>query len=209
MNNDDQQETSLDKSDNDSEPENDLDQDEQDAVLDDLKNRAKAMGMSYHPAIKIKALREKMAEFIEQQEKINNETAIAAANREDSKAEKDKAMRQKAREDGEALVRIRITCTDPLKRAYTAELFQASNSVIGTKRVCIPYGKIWHVPKIIYHMIKNKQYLSFRESTVNGRPTKVKVMLPAYVVEDFPPMTTEEMKELEQRQAMEAGKQAA
>ena len=191
------------------EPENDLDQDEQDAVLDDLKNRAAAMGLTHHPKIGIKALREKIAEFIEQQEKINNETAIAADNKKASKEDQEKQQRLEDKAAGEALVRIRITCTDPLKRNYEAEIFQASNSVIGTKRVCVPYGKIWHVPKIIRNMIKAKQYLSFRSVTVAGRPTKEKVLLPAYVVEDFPALTKEEMKDLEQRQAMEAGKQVA
>ena len=192
----------------DNEEPTDLDNDEEQAMLADLKNRAKAMGMSFHPSIKADALRTKMAEYIQMQEQQNIDNAM-----EEAKAQKEllsgKMSIKEAKNHALKLNRCIISCLDPMKRNYQAEMFLAGNSVIGSLRVCIPFGKEWHVANIILNFIKDKHYTQFSTKRVNGQDINETSQHQAYGIQMLPMLTEKELHDLKQRQLMQQGKEAA
>jgi hypothetical protein len=168
------------------------------AVLDELKNRADTLGISYHPSIGVDKLRSKVSEKMEE-----NESKEETGSTEEVDTSKPK---QSARTKATNLIRVRVTCMNPNKKEYEGELFMVGNSVIGTVKRFVPFDVDWHVPEIIYQIIKDRKYQTFvTVKDRNGNKSREGKLVNAYAVEVLKPLSDKEMKELAQRQAMAAG----
>lgn len=162
-----------------------------------LKERADLMGIKYSPNIGLDTLRERI-----------NATLTSSKQTPQGKSTKEtvRDYHARLRRESNRLVRIRLTCMDPAKKSWPGEIITVANAVVGTVKKYVPYQDNeagYHVPQIIYDFLKDRKYQAFK--TVpgpKGRPIKKGYLANAYAIEELPPLTPQELKDLAQRQAM-------
>ena len=165
--------------------------------LTSLKSKADLIGVAYHPSIGVDKLREKVNSILN--DKPSAELAPPPAN------ETDGAMRMRKKREANELLRIRVTCMNPAKKEWEGEIFTAGNSVVGSFTKFIPFNVEdgWHVPRILYNQIVQRQCQIF--TTVRderGNSLRRGKLIKEFAVEVMPKLTLDELQELAQRQAM-------
>lgn len=180
-----------------------------------LKERAKTLGIKHSGNIGVEALREKINEKIEgtgsqNDEDEEKETAEGAeeATKETpdfskmTKSQRAVWVRNNTRDEAMKLVRIRIACMNPNKKALPGELFTTGNKFIGTVTKFVPFGEAtdegYHVPNCIYQMLRNRKFLQVTEKRDRRTGTNVTKTryVPEFSVEVLPPLTEEELAKL-------------
>lgn len=156
-----------------------------------LKARADMMGVKYHPSISLEKLKEKITAHMNAEE----DKPVA-------EPEMDRAALQKSASE---LIRIRVTCMNPAKKEWEGEIFTVGNAVVGTFKKYVPFNadEGWHVPRIIYEQLKDREcqvFTTVRDS--RGNSTRKGKLIKEFAIEVLPNLTEEEIKELAQRQAM-------
>ena len=190
--------------------------------LDSLKQRAKVMGIKHHPKIGLDKLKTKITDFQAAAKKDDAKRARELANQNEQEAqellqqkvtpginksaiETKGQKRNRLHKESARLVRIRISNMNPNKKEWEGEMFTVSNSVVGTFKKYVPFNNEdgWHVPTIIYKMLKDKQCQIFH-TVKNNRGAKVRKgkLIKEYAIELLPALTLIELKELAQRQAL-------
>lgn len=192
-----------------------------------LKERATAMGISYSPNIGLESLKAKVTE------KLNSDGAGAgessggvvdttnqpapvvvkpekAAKRELTQAEIENAERAKQHAEQLALVRVRITNLNPVKKDLQGEIFTVANAFIGEVRKYIPYGEAtdngYHIPTILYNELKDRKFVSIKvKKAENGRDVVEQRLVNEFAIEKLPPLTKEELNQLARQQAAAQG----
>lgn len=103
-----------------------------------------------------------------------------------------------------ALKRVRIQNMNPMKKEWNGELISVGSARLGTFKKFIPFdGKPYHVPKIIYDVMVERQCSVFyTEKNERGQSVRKSRLIPEYVIQDLDPLTPEELKDLAQAQAM-------
>lgn len=164
------------------------------AELEAAKERAKSLGLTFHPSISLEKLNERIAEKMADM----NETAAKP---------KAPVKKDTVKQEALKLVRIRVTCMNPAKKHMQGEFFTSGNSLIGSITKYVQFGVEWHVPQIILNQIKDAKFLQLVEKTnkANNQKYREHILVPTYAVEVLPALTEEERKELARRQAMAAG----
>lgn len=181
--------------------------------LDTLKERATQMGISFHPAIGVDKLREKVNTALNtpdpgKEDDGKGSTPMVNKSKPGNQVSKADLMRQyhsRLRQEANKLVRVRVTCMNPNKKSWPGEIFSISNSVIGTVKKFIPFNieEGYHVPAVLITMLKERQYQHFaRIKLPNGRVQVKPKMLPEFAIEEMTPLTKQELDALAQRQAM-------
>lgn len=175
-----------------------------------LKQRAQLMGITFHPNIGLDKLREKVATHLSTDEpsaaaitESNAAEEVAQAPQKETPAE----YRARRMREATALVRIRVTCMNPAKREWQGEIITAGNSLVGTHRKYVPFnGEPWHVPRIIYNQLVERQCQVFH-TVPDGRGGKMRKgkLIKEFAIEVLPNLTKEELRDLAQRQAMANG----
>lgn len=174
--------------------------DTQESIINDefeaLKQRANLMGIKFHPNISLEKLRAKIDEAISTEDGETSDKPKAAP------TEKTKSAKHAALE----LVRVRVTNMDQTKSSQQGVIITAGNNKIGTVKKYIPFDVEWHVPRIIYNILKEKkhQIFSVRKDAKGNEITESK-LVNAYSIEVLPNLTAAEIKDLAQRQAMANG----
>lgn len=125
----------------------------------------------------------------------------------DHSNETDGQRKNRLRREAQALVRVRVSCMNPMKKNMKGELLCVSNRNFGTIQRFIPFNRDWHIEKVLYDALAEREYMVFdREKT--GR-ANIEVVTPRCVPEFniavLPPLTKGELKDLGQRQAMANG----
>ena len=163
-----------------------------------LKARADMLGISYHPSIGLEKLREKVnaaATGEKPEEKVSAPAASETQNQ----------LRSRLKREAMELVRIRLTCMNPAKAEWDGEIIAAGNSNIGTVTKFVPFNVEdgWHVPRIIYTQLVERQCQIFTTVT-DSRGNKIRKgkLIKEFAIEVLPPLTPEELRDLAQRQAM-------
>lgn len=198
-----------------------------------LKNRAKSLGINHSNNIGVEALREKIRQKLEGENVEDEEPAAVippvVAVDPQSTAAVDPANvtvnpassagdaanragmtpmseRQKLIKEATMLVRCRITNLDPKKKAWPGEFFTVANEYVGTHKKFVPYGEAgqaYHLPKIIFDMLKEKQYLHIRTFRDPVNKEKIKVeekWMPEFSLEILPNLTPAELEDLKKAQ---------
>ncbi len=168
--------------------------------LELLKERADKMGISYHPSIGVDKLRDKVNAAMEGK-KVEDDEAPA-----EQKVVQLTAMqeRNKKRKEAAQLVRIRVTCFNPAKKEWQGELFTAGNGVVGSFRKYVPFDAEdgWHVPRIIYNMIKNRKCQVFVTTKDDrGNTYRKGKLINEFAVEELKPLNQVELDKLAAVQA--------
>ena len=161
--------------------------------LELLKERADKLGIQYSSKIGIETLRAKVNAKLEEQT-IKDEKQL-------SKAE----LREKIKKEQLKLVRIRLTCLNPMKKTWRGEILTVANSVIGTVKKFVPfepkfYTNGYHVPYCIYKLLEDKTFLNIVTSEKNGRITVTPQIAKEFSITVLPQLTTDELEELARAQ---------
>ena len=172
-----------------------------------LKERADLMKISYHPSIGLEKLREKVNKAIENSGKEAEEKeeeqapAAQAKTKEETPAQRAKRLQDQALK----LVRIRLTCMNPAKKEWNGEIFSVGNNAIGTVKKFVPFNadEGWHVPNIMYEMIRDRQCQVFTTvKSKHGVSVRQGKLIKEFAVEVLPDLTEKELQELARRQAI-------
>jgi hypothetical protein len=180
-----------------------------------LKQRADIMGIKYHPNIKLESLKAKVAAKLdgevgngyedEEIETINTATkAMAADTFTPLKKETPAQLKEKRKQEALKLVRIRVSCMNPVKANMKGEIFCVGNSEMGMIKKFVPFNaeQGWHVPNIILQEIKNKKFVSHYSTKIGNKTVNQHKLIPEYSIEILDPLTPEELKDLANRQLM-------
>lgn len=168
--------------------------------LTELKERAERMGIKFHPNISAEKLRAK----------IEAELTDTESQEEDGEASKyvETVNELRLRKNKEALklVRVRITNMDPSKANQRGTIITTGNLGLGTVRKYVAFDVEWHIPQIIYEVMRDKkvQVFTTRKDSKGNEITESK-LVNAYAIEVLPDLTEAELKDLAQRQAMAKG----
>lgn len=165
-----------------------------------LKSRADMMGISYHPSIGLEKLREKVNTALTGAAEKTEEPAVV-----DPTAETENQRNTRLKREASKLVRIRVTCMNPAKKEWEGEIFSVGNAVVGSFTKYVPFNvdEGWHVPQMIYQMIKDREcQIFYTVADSRGNKTRRGKLVKEFSVEVLPPLTKEELQELAQRQAM-------
>jgi hypothetical protein len=102
------------------------------------------------------------------------------------------------------LVRCRVTCMNPAKKAWEGEIISVGSAKNGTFKKFIPFdGREYHIPNVIYEELKNREYSVF--STVRnerGQEIKKARLVKEFAIDVLPPLTPKELEKLRKEQAL-------
>jgi hypothetical protein len=168
--------------------------------LASLKSRADLLGVPYHPSIGLEKLREKVNATIEQTgDPVAEPVAPTAA-----PVETDGQYRARKKKEANELVRVRVTCMNPAKAEWDGEIFTAGNSLVGSFTKYVPFNNDegWHVPRIVYNMMRDRMcqiFVAVKDS--RGNTSRQGKLIKEFGIEVMPELTGEELAELARRQA--------
>jgi hypothetical protein len=182
-----------------SDQDTDLTQDE----LTTLKARADLLGITYHPSIGLDKLRAKVQAAMDSSAPPADEDEAAAAPVPASETPLEKRKRLIA--EATKLVRIRLTCMNPLKKEWDGEIITVGNAAVGSLKKFIPFNAEdgWHVPHMMYEHLRDRQCQTFYTVTDSrGNKSRRGKLIREFAIEVLPPLSQEELTELARRQAM-------
>lgn len=167
--------------------------------LDTLKARAERLGVSFHPSIGLEALKKKL------EEKLASDAPAPEAEATVKAPITPGDIRVMHKRRALKLVRCRVTCMNPNKRDWEGEFFTGGNSVIGSVTKYVPYNTVWHVPQIIFNVIKERDCQTFITKKTPHGNQRVGKLIKEFAIEVLEDLDQKELAALAQRQAMAAG----
>lgn len=171
--------------------------------LETLKVQADQMNLKYHHKIGVAKLEAMIQQRLAGVGGGDGQVEVEVP-QDDKVVVMTKAQRmQIAKKKMSELVRIEITNMNPNKKAWQGELFTAGNSQIGTFRRFVPFGKPWHVERIILNVMKEKKFQYFTKGTDSkGREVQNTSLMNELNIRELPPLTPPELARLAKVQAM-------
>jgi len=157
--------------------------------------------VKFHPSISLEKLRDKVNASVTATETPEPEVKKEALVVEETVVQR----RLRKRKEANELVRIRVTCMNPAKKEWEGELFTAGNSLVGSFTKFVPFDTEdgWHVPRIIYEQIVQRQCQVFTTvRDVRGNSSRKGKLIREFAIEVMPQLTEKELTELARRQAM-------
>lgn len=114
-------------------------------------------------------------------------------------------FRVRKRNHALALIRVNLTCMNPAKREWDGEVFTVGNALIGSYSKFVPFNTEdgWHIPRILYNMLRDRECQIF-VTTTDDRRNKIRKgkMIKEFAITVLDPLTPEELQELKERQAL-------
>jgi len=188
--------------------------------LESLKKRADQMGLKYHHKVGLVKLKkavnaalkpqtpEPTPSIAEAKEAISVDLTREEQAIRNAKVTPIKTVANMSpKEAASRLVRIRVNCMNPNKTEWEGEIFTVSNRFFGFKKY-VPFNNDegWHVPYMIYaHLKERKCQIFYNQKDDRGNSTRTGKLIHEFAVEVMDPLTSDEMQELAQRQAMASG----
>ena len=184
----------------------------EDLQLKHIRAQADALGIKYHHKAGVTKIQEAIEAHLE---KERADELLTPAKPKLPKGKivpvteaeyKDKLRAENRRKVG-ALIHCRIQCMNPNKKDWPGEIISVGSAKLGTFKKYIPFNnEPYHIPKIIYDMLKEKKCSQFYNTTdMRGNKTRKARQINEYAIEVLDPLTPEELKDLARRQAMAAG----
>lgn len=157
--------------------------------LETLKARADRVGVKYHPSIGIEALKEKLAD------------KLGMPNTSETPTTTTKTLREVLMAEQLKLIRVRLSCNNPLKKDLQGEVITVDNQYVGTVRKYIPYGSAmdagYHIPECILNVLRERQFMRVTTRKDNrGNSVSEAKYVPEYSIDILPPLSKEELAEL-------------
>lgn len=179
--------------------------------LEALKAKADLLGVKYHPSISSAKLVEKIKEFQAAQEAAAAGATPASTPAAEGAVGKTESLNEKVvriRAEAEKLVRIRVTCMNPMKKDWPGEIISVGNRAVGTLKKYVPFNadEGWHIPKMIFDVMKARECQIFvTVKSKNGVSVRKGKLIKEFAIEVLDPLTPQELAELARRQAMAEG----
>lgn len=166
--------------------------------LESLKAKAKLLGMKPHPSIGIDTLREKIAAHLAGTPDTEDAPKVEIT-KELTPGQKRKAMRENALR----LIRVNVVCLNPAKREWDGEIIAVGNSNLETQKKFVPFNTPdgYHMPYIMYEMLKARECQVFYNERVNGNTVRRGKLQPEFNIVVLPPLTQDELDDLAKAQA--------
>lgn len=169
-------------------PSDQLDQKEEYNEKEALMARADKLGISYSNNIGLETLRKRIEAKLDEADKAEEEVKHTPS------------PLQEKRKEALQLVRVNITSMENTKNNLSGEIFTVSNNAIGTVKRYIPFGQDWHIERIFLDTLREKQFQRFTSvNTTNGSVRRA-MLVPAYAIQELPPLTEKELDELRKSQ---------
>ncbi len=170
-----------------------------DWTLDQLKEKADELGVSYSGNIKeatlLKKIEKEILNLAEETELENGKT------NEDTKTPEEVVQEQL--DSAKSLVRIKLSCLNPMLKSRKGIRVQVGNSVLGTIGRFVPFDREWHVEKILVDDLKSRKFQTFEsEESKYGVTRKRTVLSPAFNVIELEDLTKEELEKLAEEQRL-------
>lgn len=189
----------------------DLTEEEQAQYREDLEERAKVLNVEFHPNISTDKLAARVAaatngvkenqgtkEDLEQLTDVNSRVVLKPQTEFETSEDE---LRHKRYIDAHKLVRVQVTCHDPMKKDWQGELLETGNNAIGTIRKFVLFGHPYHLPQALVDVLKEKQYQSFYTTKDQfGNDVRKARNVPAFSVVELPALSSEELEVLKRRQ---------
>lgn len=103
------------------------------------------------------------------------------------------------------LIRVNVICNNPGKKEWSGEVIASGNSLVGTLKKFVQFNteEGWHVPRILYNVLRDRQCQIFVNSKKKsgGQTTRESKLIKEFALEVLEPLTPEEIAELAARQA--------
>lgn len=164
---------------------------DQTEALNQLKEEADLLGISYSPNIGLETLRQR----------VNDKKQS-----ESPELSKEEKLRKAAYDEAHRLVRCVITCHNPNKLHMREELFIVSGEYFGTIKRIVPLGSRtqngWHIENAIYKHIKDKQFpmIETGRDPNTGRQYQKAYMTNEYSIFVKEELTQKELDDIKARQ---------
>lgn len=183
-------------------------QDQEVEILQDelatLKARADKLGISYHPSIGLEKLRDKVIAALADVP-LASDDLVAPVVAPAVEVESEGARRKRMKNASLELIRIRVTCMNPAKKEWDGEILTVGNRLVGTVKKFVPFNADagWHVPRIMLDMMQARQCQVFTTlKSAHGVSIRQGKLIKEFAIEILDPLTTDELHDLAQRQAM-------
>ena len=171
---------------------------------DEMKAKAEEMGLEFKGNISNDALAELIGLSDENTEDVDlakleaeAEAKIApTATKKPNDARSIERTKAEARKEATKLVRAIVTPMDKDKAELAGEIFSCGNSMTGMIKKFIPFGKEWHIPKIIVDTILEKTLWTTRDRRTSKGIVKDDIEIKAYSVNILPDLTQEELNRI-------------
>lgn len=189
------------------------------ALLDRLHSQADKLGLSYHHragADKLKAMigshladnptdayllipgsAPLIVETVKMEVDLNAKPPL-------SEKEYGELLRKTSKTRVARLRRIRFTNMNPTKKNWPGEIISVGSAKLGTFKKHIPFnGEPYHVPQIIYDVMKERQCSIFYSvERKRGGDIRKSKLINEYAIEDLAPLTSQELELLASRQQL-------
>lgn len=170
------------------------------------KQEASKLGLSYPNNMQTEKLKDLVQSTIELRAKAKTENGNkGVSNNLGSLAPEVRAMQETAT----SLVRFKLTVLDPNKRSATGMFVTAGNDNLAPIKRMIPFNvPVWHAERIVVEHLKNIKY-TVMKSTYNQTlkasfdDPKARTSMPCFLIEELPPLTEQELLDLQKRQAQQ------
>lgn len=173
-----------------------------------LKNRAKMLGIKFHPSSGIDVMKEKIKQHMSGEKAVEPVKEpevvepVLVPVRERTKAD----IRQEQFNAANKLVRVEISCMNPNKKEWQGEIFAVSNGVIGTIKKFVAFNVPYHVPQAILNMIEERKCQIFHNvKDSKGNTIRKGKLIREFAINKLDPLTPSELKSLAAKQAASAG----
>jgi hypothetical protein len=166
--------------------------------LEEIRAKAKELGIKYHPAQKAETIQQNIDEFLSGQDVI---AAAAPKPKEETPAQVEERLLKEAT----ALIPVTVTSMDPADAETTGVLVSVGNRKLGQITKAIPFGYKWYMPKILVQHMEAQMFCrsSMVPTGVPGTPERLNTQwLKKYAIMYHPMPTPEDLAELAKAQAL-------
>jgi len=176
--------------------------------LDKLKAQADELGIRYHHRAGEKTIQAAIDAYLALQREGEEETA-----KEETKTGRitpltSEEFRKRALPERlknlNRLIRCQITCMNPMKKEWAGEIISVGSAKHGTYKKFIPFdGREYHIPQIIFDMLKERKCTIFHTVTdARGQKIRKGRLIDEFSINVLPSLTAKELAELRRQQAM-------
>lgn len=127
-----------------------------------------------------------------------------------TKAQQEQKFRDEQQKEHMALVRVRISCLNPMKSQVKGEFITVANKYLGTVTKFVPFGEQtdegFHIPKILLSEMRSRKFNSVTtKKGPNGQMLPTQRLVPEFAIEELEPLTQAELDRLASAQLAESG----
>ena len=168
--------------------------------LEEVRAKAKELGVSYHPAQKAETIQHNIDEFLSNQQVVEAAAEAPKADKPETEAE----MVDRIKKEALALVPVTVTSMDPADTNLTGVVISVGNRKLGQVSKAIPFGYKWYMPKILLEHMEKQMFCRSSMVPVPGVPGQERLntqWIKKYAIQYHPMPTPEELAELAKAQA--------